>query len=514
MLASTTLAALLGLIVAQSPAQIGTSFPLSIVGPAGTSLTREIKSPGASYLAIHFQGIDLAPGATLTLSTHDDVVRVTAADAHNFADYLVGDSVLLTYTAPLTASNATPAFTIDSFVAGEREDATEPEAICGADNTQAAVCVRDSDPLVYTRAQAVSRLLIQGKYLCTGWLFGSEGHLVTNNHCIRTAEAAANVQVEFEAECKTCDDPNNAKSGKCKGKVVATSGTLVQTSPEHDFTLIKLHLKAGVDDLSKYGYLQARATGPVLHEEIYIAQHPAGKPKRVALVVDDGSRGVVTKASMKSCKPDEIGYMLDTQGGASGSPVLSGTDHTVVALHNCGGCNNGGIQIHHVLQALEAAGNVPQDAVADDNDNDGWSAWLTDVDLPEGDLQATAHADAAACRIDCKATPSCQAFVWTTDGMCYLKDLGFGESVPLPGAKAAIKLTSAACGDVLTNTDLTGDDLASTNQVAPSLCCQDCHAMDDCHAFVWTDFNGGTCWLKRDVGDETSYDGAYAVLLS
>ncbi|RLO12144.1 hypothetical protein DYB28_013532, partial [Aphanomyces astaci] len=125
----------------------------------------------------------------------------------------------------------------------------------------------------------------------------------------------------------------------------------------------KLKLANGAS-LASYGYLQARASGPVLGEPIYIAQHPRGKPKRIATIGDSGAVGTIESISIPSCVADEVGYTLDTQGGSSGSPVLSAKDNAVVALHNCGGCQNGGVKISKVIQDLTAKNLVPKDALA------------------------------------------------------------------------------------------------------------------------------------------------------
>ncbi|KDO15833.1 hypothetical protein SPRG_18630 [Saprolegnia parasitica CBS 223.65] len=55
--------------------------------------------------------------------------------------------------------------------------------------------------------------------------------------------------------------------------------------------------------------------------------------------------------------------MLDTQGGNSGSPVFSTKENVVVGLHNCGGCENGGIKINKVVDILKAKNLVPKDAI-------------------------------------------------------------------------------------------------------------------------------------------------------
>ena len=236
------------------------------------------------------------------------------------------------------------------------------EAICGKDNTKAAVCYKPELATHYARAQSVARLLIGGTSLCTGWLLGSEGHLITNNHCIADAAAAAHIQFEFGAECATCSDPNNTKQLACKGTIVATSATLIRTNADLDYTLVKLNVKAGVN-MAPYGYLQARESGPLLGEQIYIAQHPAGKPRRLGVVLDTGKPGTIENLSVDKCVKNEVGYMVDTEGGSSGSPVLSPKDHAVVALHNCGGCLNGGIKISDVVADLKNANQLPPNAL-------------------------------------------------------------------------------------------------------------------------------------------------------
>ncbi|KDO15875.1 hypothetical protein SPRG_18591, partial [Saprolegnia parasitica CBS 223.65] len=139
-------------------------------------------------------------------------------------------------------------------------------------------------------------------------------------------------------------------------RIVATSATFLATSPSSDFTLVKLNVKDGVD-LAKYGYLQVRLDGPKLNETIHILGHAAAWPKRFA-VTTLGGPGTVTSTSFQSlCQADEFAYRLDTQGGNSGSPVVSTDENVVVGIHNCGGCpdgDNAGIKINNVFDILKA----------------------------------------------------------------------------------------------------------------------------------------------------------------
>ncbi|ETV97432.1 hypothetical protein H310_09759 [Aphanomyces invadans] len=244
------------------------------------------------------------------------------------------------------------------------------ESICGADQSKPGMCIKDTKSDMYKLGKPIARLALADNYYCTGWLFGSEGHMLTNNHCIDTEASAKAVRVEFDAECKTCEDPNNDKQLGCPGVIGANSTTLVYTDMALDFTLIKLDLVSGFD-LDDYGYLQARATPAKLDEEIFIIGHPNLKPKRFSWVNDDGKPAKIVNASTPSLcdEPDTYGYNVDTQGGSSGSPVFSTHDNKVVALHNCGGCTatdgqNTGNKMHLIVDALKAKNLLPKDAVA------------------------------------------------------------------------------------------------------------------------------------------------------
>ncbi|KAF0700873.1 Aste57867_8625 [Aphanomyces stellatus] len=349
-------------------ATIGSDHALALSTAPGYSFSHIIRQPDATYIAPHFDSLDIPVGGRVVVSALDGSQNVTYTGARSnfYAEYVRGDAAVVTYYPPkFTTDDETTtavAFSIDRFASGFPQGNANVEAICGNDDTKAIVCVKASDPAKYKAAQAVGRLLIGGNSLCTGWLFGSEGHVITNNHCIGDAATAANIQFEFGAECKTCDDPNNVQQLACPGETVASSAKFVYTNIAADFTLVKLNLKSGVD-LTKYGYLQARESGPVLNEPIYIPQHPAGKPTRIATVLDNGSIGTVESFSINTCSSDEIGYTLDTEPGASGSPVLSAKENVVVGLHNCGGCLNGAIKIDKVVAELKSRGYLPANAV-------------------------------------------------------------------------------------------------------------------------------------------------------
>ncbi|CAK4717063.1 unnamed protein product, partial [Aphanomyces euteiches] len=240
------------------------------------------------------------------------------------------------------------------------------ESVCVSDQSQPAVAYKTSDPTKYKLGLATARLRI-GSGICTGWLFGTEGHLMTNHHCISTNEEAASAITEFLAECATADDPNNSRQLACTGVFASNSSTLVYADKNLDFGLVKLNLNPG-QTLDKYGSLQVRTSGAVLNEPIYTIGYPGGNPKKIALVSDDGNPPKITSVSSTGCygtNNNVLGYNVDTQGGSSGSPIISAKDNLVIGLHDCGGCTssggaNTGIRIEQVVDKLKSLNLLPQ----------------------------------------------------------------------------------------------------------------------------------------------------------
>ncbi|KAF0684195.1 Aste57867_23818 [Aphanomyces stellatus] len=263
---------------------------------------------------------------------------------------------------------------IASLAAAQNGDyLEETESICGSDMSLPVVCYQSQSTYqpMYKKAPAVARLRIGGS-ACTGWLFGSEGHMITNHHCIGDANVASTVIVEFLAETSTCDDPTNNVMFGSPGMFAANSTEFITTDINLDFTLVKLNVNSG-QTLSHYGYLQARATGAVANEAIYVPQHPMAHPKRLSVLSSNGNVPTsITSMKTKSCagvNADVLGHNADTQPGSSGSPLISAVDHLVVGLHNCGGCTatsgqNSGIKIEQIVAFLQDKNLLPKNAVA------------------------------------------------------------------------------------------------------------------------------------------------------
>ncbi|NPC87098.1 trypsin-like peptidase domain-containing protein, partial [Pyxidicoccus fallax] len=332
-----------------------------------------IHHPGAAYIAPHFERLELEDGDFVVVRSPDgrrswryDNTHPLARDGF-WAIHIPGDTAIIELHSRDTAERRgilnRHGYSIDRYARGysnqEMGFSNLNEALCGPDDSGWAPCYASSDPTIYGRARPVARLLINGSGACTGWLVGSQGHLMTNQHCIGTATEAANTNFEFMAEGASCTTSCASWFG-CPGNVIA-GGTLVKVDAPRDYALVQL----SQNPVNTYGYLQLRATGAVVDERIFIPQHPAGYGKKIAVTStdtrDQSGFAEVYSLNEPSCQsggPNDVGYFADTQGGSSGSPVIGHSDNLVVSLHHCANCPNRGVPIQAVISHLGA--DLPQ----------------------------------------------------------------------------------------------------------------------------------------------------------
>jgi lysyl endopeptidase len=387
--------ALPAVAVRQGLTQVGDSIPIRIDSPhpyVGLSTakpqlvySREIYHPGASFVSPHFSRFELAE-ADYVIVRSPDASRSWRYERYGknergklgnggfWGIHISGERAIIELWAkgPVGAYG----FTIDyygrGFTASEMDlQRGDTEAVCTADDKQNAVCYETSEPAIYNESKAVVRLLTRkglNSYLCTGWLLGDEGHMITNEHCITSQTEANDTDYEFMAEGPTCETV--CPQLGCDGTIEATDGTLVQDSAILDFALIKLP-----GNLSTiYGFMQLRESGPVLEERIYSPQHPGGRGKELAVVStypqNPSGFAEMDSLSEPACAGGvaaDVGYFMDTEGGSSGSAVLAYSDHLVVALHHCGaactttGEPNTGVPVPLIITALGS--NLPNNAI-------------------------------------------------------------------------------------------------------------------------------------------------------
>jgi lysyl endopeptidase len=321
--------------------------------------------PGASYVKLHFNRMAMLPGDYLTVSNpsgteshrYDAPGALSTAAVDRWAMSVTGDTAVLEMhraADPLgvTSLLGSVGVHVDRVARGfsRTEQARQPqerltapgrtgreESVCGADETKDAVCYKSADPVAYTRSKAIARLLINGTELCTGWRVGPGNRMLTNNHCFDNSADAYETEVWFNYQCAVCRGYDTFKPTKVWGaRVLATDHV-------YDYTLFTVEDFAAV---KKFGYLTLDTARPAKGQELFIPEHPAGEPTRIAGALGEkaGTCAVTDNAYDGYATNSDVAYYCDTAGGSSGSPVLSRKTGKVVALHHFGGCPNSGVR--------------------------------------------------------------------------------------------------------------------------------------------------------------------------
>jgi len=342
-------------------------------GPTQLVWSEVLRRPGASYMAVHFTEFELAPGDVLVLTdaVGGQAVRLEGrgkAGAGTFwARHVKGDTVRLELHA--TNRSGGPGFVIDEIAVGDPLALPRAtEALCGVNDMLNARCFEGSHPTEYGKSRAVARLLIGGSRLCTGWLVSPHNHLLTNAHCISSAAAALDTDFEFAAEAPSCSITNCTL---CHPGQVYSGATLVRISTTLDYALVRIDTG---DPAAQFGSLEIDPAGATVGQQIYIPQHPGGRAKELAIFSSEATDGGVCRVSSLAAPPcfgtgyNDVGYLCDTDGGSSGSPVLSSATHQVVALHHCANCPNRAVPIQLVYNEIrdDLFGGCETDADCDD----------------------------------------------------------------------------------------------------------------------------------------------------
>lgn len=181
-------------------------------------------------------------------------------------------------------------------------------------------------PEIYNRTRPVAKLsFIVGSdpFVCTGFLV-SDDLLVTNDHCVNTAEICATTHAIFGFELSETGVLHPGQRYRC-AEVLDTDSTL-------DFALLRLTPDPGQPAPGiTWGKLELAATEPGSDQQILMVQHPAGEPKQISR---KGCAVTLIPATGFAANTD-FGHSCDTKGGSSGSPVLN-TEFKVVGLHHLG----------------------------------------------------------------------------------------------------------------------------------------------------------------------------------
>jgi V8-like Glu-specific endopeptidase len=322
---------------------IKTQHPYNTAGVAGVIFEKEFYSKHASYIKLNFKNFNLAPGDYVEITATnigESIIyggqgKIIDANLNMISDFwtkvLFDERVIVR----LHAQNPSNYYGFDiarvayGYPQAQIDAILAEKAICGGDEKEPIVCYDGTT--MYDKGKAVCRLLINGSGLCTGWLLGCDGHVMTNEHCIGSAADAANTDFMFNYQYTNCNGSGNSVTN-----TVASTSTFIKTNSTLDYTLVKLP----VNPTSTYGYLSLSSVAPVVNDRIYIVGHPGGRRKEITVKTDQGG-DASGNALVNAVNTNGIRYYADTEGGSSGSPVLDYNSNLVVAIHNTGGCMNG-----------------------------------------------------------------------------------------------------------------------------------------------------------------------------
>ncbi|MDN3239635.1 trypsin-like serine peptidase [Glycomyces tritici] len=301
--------------------ELGARDAITVAGPDGAE----------SY---EYQAGDVEDGGLWALSIEGEAAEVRLHDAD---DGTAASARVAEYSRGLNEAEL-----------ASRPGPARAESVCGRDDSLHAVCYKETDPVAYGASRSVARLLIGGESYCTGWIAGVD-RLLTNNHCFSSSAKARVTEVQFGYECISC-------AGGATWTPLKVSGAGVLTTDWGlDFTLFTV---AEPERIAHLPALQASSAPVGLHEQIYIPEHPGGGPLRIASASSSEPPGLGSNCLVGGAVRDgrvadtDFAYRCDTEGGSSGSPVISRSTGQVVGLHHFGGCPNQAVRMDLVYPLI------------------------------------------------------------------------------------------------------------------------------------------------------------------
>lgn len=134
------------------------------------------------------------------------------------------------------------------------------------------------------------------------------------------------------------------------------------------------------------------------------------------------------------------------------------------------------------------------------------------IDYYGNDYKTVFKPTTGECCDVCTQDQNCGAYTWTkwNGGACFLKYAKASSVKKAPLADGSAYFRSGEiyrCQPLRQKTDFVGEDLLNKPAKTPSECCALCHLNWPCQAFSWSNYNGGTCWLKKKAASSITKDG-------
>jgi V8-like Glu-specific endopeptidase len=299
----------------------------------------KVNRQGSTFIIVHFSDFSLNDDDYVEIRDADGIVRQIITNDKpgktDFWSFMVdGDTAFVNLISGSVGGKKAFGFHIDQFAYSIASKSAR--SIIGDDDKVDIECVIGTTQ--YQRARSVGRMVFSSGgywYSCTGFLVSNDGHFLTNEHCIDSQGLVDTLQVYFDYQYTTCGGSNLASYNSYYGDIFLTSDY------EYDCSLMTL---SGGPQFA-YGHLghELNPRSVVLDETVYIPQHPLGVPKQYH------SEDVVDAVADGNTSDSDFGYVVDTENGSSGSPVISMSDHTVIGLHHWGSQEDPPVQNQGVL---------------------------------------------------------------------------------------------------------------------------------------------------------------------
>ncbi|MBD3868355.1 MAG: trypsin-like peptidase domain-containing protein [Acidobacteria bacterium] len=332
---------------------LGTNHPYSA---ADHQREWVVHFPSADYIRVHFSQFDLAFGDSVRIMSMDGSqnFEYTGKGPHGNSSFwafsILGDTAIL----QLNAGNGGGfGFEVDSFGRGISIEGPgggiggigeTPESVCGTQDWADVECYRNSYPTEFGNAEAAVKAVIGCCTSCTAFKISDSGQFMFNNHCASTDNAVQSTELQIRYQASSCGSSASIESSVMATEMLATDYTL-------DYTLM--------DTGGGGGSIPCLALDERLAdmgEQIHIAHHPSGGPKKLSIVSTHSSNPGFCEVDASPYNGrgtnSDVGYYCDTIGGSSGSPVISTSTGKVVAVHHFGGCLNSGGRSDQIASQL------------------------------------------------------------------------------------------------------------------------------------------------------------------
>ena len=299
---------------------------------AGLAWSHVLRHRGAAFLRVHVRRLDLGPDDELRLV--DGAGRVVGAyrgelRRHDFWTPAVDDD-RVTLELHAGAAGRAPAVVIDRYGHGPTSVGLgiRPQSVCGANQGEDVACYAGT--AIAAASRAVGLLLFEQNgfhFACSGFLISSQGHLLTNEHCLSTQAAVDTLEVRFGYQARACGENSARRASVFEGD------RLLMTDWATDVALVTLRGRPA----REYGYLPLSARSLTAGEPLYLPQYPGADLEKVSVIGCE----VSTAETDGRASNTDFGHRCDTEEGSSGSPVLD-LAHHVVGVHHVGACGSEG----------------------------------------------------------------------------------------------------------------------------------------------------------------------------